>query len=65
MVKVNGCLKASTKIEGRETRLTGCAGEGEGSVRFVEPGTVGICVRACAPSGGHAFSGSMLRDDSF
>ena len=49
MVKVNGCLKASTKIEGRETRLTGCAGEGEESVRFIKPGTVGICGGACAP----------------
>ena len=61
MVKVNGCLKASTKREGRETRLTGCAGEGEELVRSIEPGTVGICVRACAPSGGHASNGSMLR----
>ena len=49
MVKVDGCLKASTKIEGRETQLTGCAGEGEGSVRFVEPGTVGICGGVSAP----------------
>ena len=36
MVKVNGCLKASTKREGRETRLTAGVGEGEGSVRYVE-----------------------------
>ena len=61
MVKVNGCLKASTKIEGRETQLTGCAGEGEGSVRFVEPGTVGICGGVSAPRGKHALNGSMLR----
>ena len=65
MVKVDGCLNASVKREGRETRLTACAGEGERSVRSIGTGTMGICVRVCAPSGGHAFNSSMLRDDSF
>ena len=64
MVKLNGCLRASRR-ETRKTQLTAGVGEGEESARSVERGTVGICVRVCAPSGGHAFSGSMLRDDSF
>ena len=60
MVKLDGCLKAS-KREGRETRLTAGVGEGEGEVRCIEPGTVGICIRVCALSGGHALNSSMLR----
>ena len=61
MVKVNGCLKASTKREGRETRLTAGVGEGEGSARSIERGTVGICGGVSAPRGKHALNGSMLR----
>ena len=61
METVNGCLKASSKREGRVTRLTARAGEGEGSVRFIERCTVGICGGVCAPREKHAFKGSMLR----
>ena len=57
MVKLNGCLKASQK-DRRKTRLTAGVGEGGGSVRSSEPGTVG---GVCAPRGKHAFNGSMLR----
>ena len=60
MMKLNGCLKAS-KREGRETRLTAGVGEGEESVRSIEPGTVGICGGVSAPRGKHALTSSMLQ----
>ena len=51
--------------ERRKAQLTAGVGEEEGSVGSIEPVTGGICVRVCAPSGGHAFNSSMLWDDSF
>ena len=41
-------MKASTKREGRETRLTAGVGEGEGSKRFLERGT-GVCGGVSVP----------------
>ena len=61
MVKLDWCLKASSKRDGRETRLAAGVGEGEESVRSIEPGTVGIRGRVCAPSRGGAFNSSILR----
>ena len=62
MATVNGCLKASDRETGK-TRLTACAGEGEGegSVMSIERGMVGICGGVCAPREKHAFNVSMLR----
>ena len=57
---MDGCLKASQR-ERRKTRLTAGVGEGEGSARSIEPGTVGICGGVSAPRGKHALNGSMLR----
>ena len=61
-MKLNGCLKASQR-QRKKTRLTACAGEGEGegSVRSIELGTEGICIRVCASRGKHASSSSMLQ----
>ena len=41
--------------------MTAGVGEGEGSARSIEPGTVGICGGVSAPRGKHALNGSMLR----
>ena len=60
MVKLNGCLKAS-QGDRRKTRLTAGVGEGEGPVKSIEPGTVGICIRVCASRGKDVSNGSMLR----
>ena len=57
---VNWRLKASQRDK-RKTRLAAGVGEGEESVRSIERGTVGICGRVCAPSGGHVLQSSMLR----
>ena len=53
-------LEGIEEREGRENRLTTGVGEGEGSVRCIEPGTVGMCIRVSALSGGQ-FNSSMLR----
>ena len=54
-------LEGIEERERSETRLTAGVGEGEGSVRCIEPGTMGMCIRVSALSGGHAFNSSMLR----